>query len=156
MRGVSTVKKSPRIHTMTGFPAAAIRFVRALERNREAIAIRHGLSPSELRALFWIGEKGSVRPKELAEHMEMTTGGVTAISHRLVELGLLERIAHPEDRRSLFLELTAGGHTVMTDMHSDFLGMIAGSTTMLDTEQLADFEYALSVVADEVFARMER
>jgi DNA-binding MarR family transcriptional regulator len=153
---VNTIKNAPRIHALEGFPAAAIRFVRALERNREAIAIRHGLSPSELRALFWIGEKGSVRPKELAAHLEMTTGGVTAISHRLVELDLLERIAHPEDRRSLFLELTPAGHAVMTDMHSDFIGMIAGSTHMLDAEQLAAFEFALNAVADEVFSRLAR
>ena len=150
------MREAPRTHALDGFPAAAIRFVRALERNREAIAIRYGLSPSELRALFWIGEKGSVRPKELAAHMEMTTGGITAISHRLVELDLLERIAHPEDRRSLFLELTQAGHSVMTDMHSDFVGMIAGSTHMLDEEQLVAFESALTAVADEVFSRMAR
>ncbi|GGL05194.1 hypothetical protein GCM10007382_26380 [Salinibacterium xinjiangense] len=149
-------RESPRTHALDRFPAAAIRFVRALERNREAIAIRHGLSPSELRALFWIGEQGSVRPKELAAHMEMTTGGVTAISHRIVELGLLERIAHPEDRRSLFLELTPAGHAMMTEMHTDFTSMVAGSALMLSVDELAAFESALTVVATEVFSRLGR
>lgn len=150
------MRESPRTHSLDEFPVAAIRFVRALERNREAIAIRHGLSPSELRALFWIGEKGSVRPKELAAHMEMTTGGVTAISHRLVELDLLERIAHPEDRRSLFLELTPAGHAMMTEMHVDFTSMIAGSTLMLSSDELTAFQSALTAVATEIFARMDR
>ncbi|MBC7591866.1 MAG: MarR family transcriptional regulator, partial [Salinibacterium sp.] len=95
-------------------------------------------------------------PKDLAAHMEMTTGGVTAIAQRLVELDLLERIAHPDDRRSLYLELTLNGHSVMNDMHSDFIGMVAGSTSMLDADQLVAFESALTVVATEVFARTAR
>ena len=148
-------REPPRTHALDRFPAAAVRFVRALEQNRESIAVRHGLSPSELRALFWIGEQGSVRPKELAAHMEMTTG-VTAISHRIVELGLLERIAHPEDRRSLFLELTPAGHAMMTEMHTDFTSMVAGSALMLSVEELAAFESALTVVATEVFSRLGR
>ncbi len=140
----------PRTHSLSGFPAAAIRFVRALERNREKIAVDHGLSASELRALFWIAEQGTARPKELAQHMEMTTGGITAISQRLVEAGLLDRTADATDRRSLHLQLTPEGHTMMQAMHSDFLGMIAASTTALSPKQLAAFESALTVVADEV------
>ena len=150
------MKKSPRTHSLESFPAAAIRFVRALERNQQTIATRHGLSASELRALFRIAEQGSVRPKDLAAHMEMTTGGITAVSHRLVELNLLERIAHPGDRRSLYLQLTPTGHTVMKVMHSDFAGMIAESTSMLDAGQLAAFESALGLVADEVATRTTR
>ena len=67
----------PQTHALRGFLAAAIKFVRALERNREKIATDRGLSASELRALFWIAEQGSARPKDLAEHMEMTTGGAS-------------------------------------------------------------------------------
>lgn len=141
----------PVTHELTGFPAAAVRFVRALERNREAIAIDRGLSPSEMRALFWIAERGTVRPKDLAEHMEMTTGGVTAIAQSLVQTGLLARTAHPSDRRSLHLELTDEGHEVMVEMHADFLGMIADSTSSLTSAQLVEFESALTTVADEVF-----
>lgn len=140
-------------HALDGFPAAAIRFVRALERNREKIATDHGLSPSDLRALFWIAEHGSVTPKAVAEHMEMTTGGITAIANRLVNLGLLHRSAHPNDRRSLYLELTSEGNQIMRDIHNDFKEMIAASTAPLSAKQLADFEVALQTVAEEVTAR---
>lgn len=145
--------EAPRTHTLQGFPAAAIKFVVALERNREKIATDHGLSASELRALFWIGEQGSVRPKELAAHMEMTTGGITAVSNRLVEMDLLRRIAHPDDRRSLYLELSTAGHEMMKRMHRDFTTMVAASTSMLSPQELESFEAALTVVADEVTAR---
>lgn len=143
----------PETHALDGFPAAAIRFVRALERNREKIAIDHGLSASDLRAMFWIAEQGTVTPKALATHMEMTTGGITAIANRLVQQNLLQRIAHPHDRRSLYLELSPDGHDMMRTIHSDFTGMIAASTTGLTDNELAAFEAALQVVADEVATR---
>ena len=143
-------------YSLDGFPAAATRFVRALERNRELIAIDHGLSASELRALFWIAEHGSVTPKAVATHMEMTTGGITAISNRLVNMGLLQRVAHPNDRRSLYLELTPEGHEIMRVIHLDFNGMISEATSALSRAELAAFESALRVVADEVNVRTNR
>ena len=144
-----------RTHSLDGFPAAAVKFVVALQRNRENIAIQHGLSASELRALFWIAERGSVRPKELAAHMEMTTGGITAISSRLADMNLLERVAHPDDRRSLYLKLSTAGHSMMSQMHRDFIGMVESSASMLDGDQLAEFEWALDAVADEVSRRTD-
>ncbi|MCB5282347.1 MarR family transcriptional regulator [Arthrobacter sp. AL08] len=147
-------RETPRTtYALAGFPYAAVRFVRALERNREKIATDHGLSPSELRALFWIAEQASVTPKQLAEHMELTTGAITAISTRLVNLGWLERLAHPNDRRSLCLELTDSGHSVVADIHAQFNTMIASSTTGLSDKELAAFETALLTVADEVSRR---
>lgn len=146
----------PLTHALEGFPAAAILFVRALERNREKIATDHGLSASELRALFWVAEQGSVQPRDLATHMEMTTGGITAVSHRLVEMDLLERVAHPNDRRSLYLELTELGHSTMKQMHSEFNHMIEESTAALSEDELTAFEAALTAVAGEVSSRTAR
>jgi DNA-binding MarR family transcriptional regulator len=143
-------------HSLDGFPAAAIRFVRALERNREQIGKDHDLSPSDLRALFWIAEMGSVTPKDVAIHMEMTTGGITAIANRLVDSGLLQRVAHPNDRRSLYLELSAVGHETMRVIHTDFRTMVADSTSRLTPAELQAFEVALDIVAAEVNARSRR
>ena len=141
-------------YSLASFPAAAVRFVRALERNREKIALTHGLSATDLNALFHIGEVVSLTPKELAEYMRLTTGAITAISTRLVAAGLLERVDHPNDRRSLYLELSPHGHSVMAEIHRDFEGMIAAATKPLSPKQLKVFEAALSTVADEVFDRL--
>lgn len=147
---------APETHSLDGFAAAAIRFVRALERNREKIATDHGLSPSDLRALFWIAEQGRVMPKALAAHLEMTTGGVTAIAGRLVQQNLLHRVEHPNDRRSLYLELTPEGHSMMRTIHADFAEMVSESTGGLTESERDAFEVALSTVADEVFKRTGR
>jgi DNA-binding MarR family transcriptional regulator len=143
-------------HALEGFPVTAIRFVRALERNRENIAISNGLTPSDLRALFWIAEHASMTPKAVAEHMEMTTGAITAISNRLSDRGLLHRVAHPHDRRSIFLELTQSGHVMMRTIHLDFTRMVSEATSSLSTKELVAFESALGRVADEVTIRTGR
>jgi DNA-binding MarR family transcriptional regulator len=141
-------------HTLTGFPDAATAFVSALEENRRRIAERAGLSATELRALFHVAQVVSITPKDLAVYLGMTTGAVTGISRRLVETDHLQRIDHPADRRSLYLELSPHGHEVMTDIHRDFKSMLADSTGGLDAEELERFTAALRTVAGEVRSRL--
>jgi DNA-binding MarR family transcriptional regulator len=141
-------------HTLTGFPEAASAFVSALEENRRRIAERAGLTATELRALFHVAQVVSITPKDLAGYLGMTTGAVTAISRRLVDIGLFQRIDHPADRRSLYLELAPYGHEVMSEIHRDFKAMLADSTGGLSEEQLDNFTDALRTVAAEVRERL--
>ncbi|WP_166787998.1 MarR family winged helix-turn-helix transcriptional regulator [Cryobacterium adonitolivorans] len=143
----------PLAHVLTGFPAAATAFVSALDGNRQRIAKDAGVSPTELRALFRVGRSVSITPKELADHLGMTTGAITAIARRLVEADLVCRVDHPGDRRSLYLELTPRGHEAMGGIHRDFSEMLAASTSSLTAEQLTAFTAALTSVAAEVRTR---
>ncbi len=140
-------------HILQGFPAAAAEFVSALEANRRRIAADAGLNATELRALFHVARTVSITPKQLAVYLGMTTGAVTAISRRLVDIDLLHRVDHPDDRRSLYLELTPRGHEVMGVMHSEFNQMIAESTSRLTPKQLDQFSSTLRSVAEEVRKR---
>lgn len=126
----------PRRHVLTGFPDAAIHFLRALEDNRQRIASDHDLSPVELRSLFRIAAAGGVTPKQLATDLSLTNGAITGLSNRLVASGMLHRVAHPNDRRSLYLELTAHGDDIMADIHHDFSDMVADATRGLDADDL--------------------
>jgi DNA-binding MarR family transcriptional regulator len=146
----------PLAHTLTGFPAAATAFVSALDANRQRIAQDAGVSATELRALFRVARSVSMTPKQLAEYLGLTTGAITAIARRLVDAGLLHRVDHPDDRRSLYLELTPHGHEVMGGIHRDFSQMLAASTTSLTAEQLDAFTHALTSVAAEVRTRSAR
>ena len=140
----------PLAHTLTGFPAAATSFVSALDANRQRIAQDAGVSATELRALFRVGRSVSITPKDLANHLSMTTGAITAIARRLVEADLLHRVDHPDDRRSLYLELTPHGHDVMSGIHQDFSEMLAACAISLTAKQLTAFTEALTSVASEV------
>lgn len=139
-----------RSHRLQAFPAAAVRFSRALDRNRERIAEDEGLSAGELRALFYIGERVRVTPKQLAGHMRVTTAAITLISRRLVETGMLHRTDNPGDRRSVLLELTPRAHAAMERIHSDFDDMVTSATSHLDRGQIAEFTSSLESVATAI------
>ncbi len=134
-------------HTLSGFPAAAVHFVNVMQLNRETIAERAGVSPTELRALFRVAAVVSVTPKQLAEYLDMTTAAITFISRRLVESDLLHRVDNPQDRRSLYLELTPRAHEMMLEIHRDFVALLDAATTELDGPTLDAFSLTLTSVA---------
>ncbi len=128
--------ESPQKHLLSGFAESAIHFLRALEDDRENLAVQHGISSSELRALFRIAEAGSMTPKELAAELGLTSGAITGISTRLVASGMLTRVAHPHDRRSLRLELTPEGNVRMAHIHREFAAMVDEATSKLGDHAL--------------------
>lgn len=142
--------ETKRSYALDAFPAAAVRFARALDRNRERIAEQEGVSASELRTMFFIGERVSVTPKQLSEHMHVTTSAVTFIIRRLVSIDMIQRVDHPGDRRSVLLELTPRAHTTMARIHAEFDEMIAQATASLDEEQLKVFTASLQQVGTAI------
>ncbi|MGV8885544.1 MAG: MarR family winged helix-turn-helix transcriptional regulator [Microbacteriaceae bacterium] len=149
------VERGVETRTLEAFPAAAIRFTRVLERNRLRLAVENGLAPNEMRALFRVGEVGSITPKHLAEYMQVTTGSITGISDRLVERELMAREAHPNDRRSIYLTLTPAGLELIRALHDDFETMIADSTKSLTPQEVAAFTSALVTVSSEILSKLE-
>jgi DNA-binding MarR family transcriptional regulator len=145
-------KKFGAAHTLDGFPAAALAFQRALDSNRHRIAKEAGVTPSELRALSRVAEAGSITPKEIADGLEMTTGAVTAISSRLVESGLLRRVNHPSDRRSLLLQLTESGDRLMVDIYAEFDRILSDAARGTADLDLLSSSALLMTVARELAA----
>jgi DNA-binding MarR family transcriptional regulator len=78
----------------------------AAARHRSAISRRLGLSESEMLAVAHLAQRGRLSPSELAELLDLSSGGVTALVQRLELAGHVERQAHPTDRRSVLLELS--------------------------------------------------
>lgn len=142
-----------RSYALDTFPAAAVRFARALDRNRERIAAEEGLSAGELRAMFFVAEHVSVTPKQISTHMRVSNAAVSFISRRLTSVDMLERADHPGDGRSVLLALTPLGHTTMDRIHTEFDEMIADSTSMLSPAQLDEFTRTLTAVGDAIRAR---
>ena len=134
-------------HSLDGFPAAAVEFVNVMQHNRERIGQDAGLSASELRALFRIAAEVSVTPKQLAGYLDMSTAAITFISRRLVDAGLLQRVDHPNDRRSLYLELTPLAHRMMLDVHRDFVSLLEAATSDLSAAEVDSFSGRLRSVA---------
>jgi DNA-binding MarR family transcriptional regulator len=80
----------------------------AAERYRAAMARTLGLSDKEAAAILLLARRGSVTPGELGLQLSLTSGGVTALAHRLERAGHIQRHPHPIDGRSIVLRATPG------------------------------------------------
>jgi DNA-binding MarR family transcriptional regulator len=73
------------------------------ERHRAAVARLLGMDDTEGAALAHLAQHGQLTPGELGDLVGLTSGGTTALIHRLVQSGHLTRHPHPRDRRSSIL-----------------------------------------------------
>ena len=76
---------------------------------------------------------------ELSQRMMVSNGNVTGLAERLVERGLLDRRASPNDRRAQIVSLTAEGRRVFRTMartHEDWIAEIFASLSPEDIETL--------------------
>jgi DNA-binding MarR family transcriptional regulator len=68
-----------------------------------------GVPQVELSALEHLDGAGGLTPGELGHRLGLTSGGVTALTGRLIEAGYVTRERHPEDGRMRLLALTPAG-----------------------------------------------
>jgi DNA-binding MarR family transcriptional regulator len=69
----------------------------------------HGLGITHGRMLVILGQCGALKASSLAEQLGITSGGVTGIADRLIELGYIERERGEQDRRVVMLKITDEG-----------------------------------------------
>ena len=115
-----------KAHELMGFPAAASAFVSAFEANQRRLAIDAGLTGTELRALFRVAQVVSMTPKDLATHLGLTTGAVTAISRRLVEVGSPAPLVVPNDSTHGSFGARSSPRTARRSAHTWRLGSEPG------------------------------
>lgn len=78
----------------------------ATTRHRGGVARRLGLNETEAAALAHLARHGRLTPGELGDLLHLTSGGVTALAHRLERAGHIRREPHPRDKRSTLLTAT--------------------------------------------------
>jgi MarR family transcriptional regulator, 2-MHQ and catechol-resistance regulon repressor len=83
-----------------------------LEKVRQDVA-RHGLTSTEFAVLEALYHKGPLLLGEIQAKILVSSGGITYLVDRMVERGLVERRACPEDRRARYAALTAQGIAFM-------------------------------------------
>ena len=71
----------------------------------QTVAIRLGLSESDVEALGVLIDNGAATAGRLAERMSLSTGAVTRLIDRLEQSGYVRRVADPADRRRVVVEI---------------------------------------------------
>ena len=77
--------------------------------HRAARARQIGVPQIELAALEHLYASGGLTPGELGHRLGLTSGGVTALTGRLVDAGYIARDRHPDDGRMRVLTLSEAG-----------------------------------------------
>jgi DNA-binding MarR family transcriptional regulator len=72
-----------------------------------------GVTVAEWVFLRMLYDVDRIAPSSLAERMGMTRGAISKLAERLLEKGLVEREANPEDKRGHSLALTQGGRRLV-------------------------------------------
>ena len=71
----------------------------------QTVAIRFGLTESDIEALEVLLDSGSATAGRLSELMGLTTGAVTRVIDRLEQAGYVRRVPDPADRRRVVVEI---------------------------------------------------
>lgn len=77
--------------------------------HRAASARRIGVQQIEMAALEHLETFGGLTPGELGHRLGLTSGGVTALTGRLIDAGHVVRRRHPDDGRMRVLTVTPAG-----------------------------------------------
>jgi DNA-binding MarR family transcriptional regulator len=77
------------------------------ERHRGAAARLLSMGDTEASALAHLARHGQLTPRQLGELLGLTSGGTTALVHRLEQAGHITRRPHPRDKRSIILTPSA-------------------------------------------------
>ena len=108
----------------------------------------HGLSMSQLGALFHIHRRGSSGVTDLGEHLGVTSAGASQMLDRLVQQGLILRSVDPSDRRVKQIVLTDKGLQVLQESmraRQNWLYQLAGALSDSEKETITA---ALDVLID--------
>lgn len=77
----------------------------------------YGLSPSGRQVLAVVeGAGGPLEPSAIAERLLITTGSMTSVLDTLEKRGLIRRLAHPEDRRKLLVDITPAAQAILDEL----------------------------------------
>ena len=105
-----------------------------------------GLSPSLTSALATVDSHGPLTPSELAARERVQRPTATRLVARLEELGVLQRAADPQDRRSSLLSVTPEGHALIEELRSRKTAYLANRLEGLDHEERATLDRAAAIL----------
>jgi len=118
------------------------------ERHRAALARTLGISDTEAAAIAHLASSGHATPGELGGLLGLTSGGTTALLHRLESAGHLTRHPHPDDRRSTLVRATpsilAAAQRVYAPLVAD---MDEASTRLTGQERAVVARYLIEIAA---------
>lgn len=111
-----------------------------LQKRLDTVFARHGLSSWEFDLLATLrrsGEPYRLAPTVLFSSLMLTSGTMTRQLQQLEKRGLIQRQLNPDDARSVLVQLTGDGLTLIDAAVGDHVDNLHRLTAGLDVEELA-------------------
>ncbi len=120
----------------------------------DAIAQFFGINSTDGRAMDVLEQLGPMTAGDLAGHLKVTSGAVTALVDRLERLGFVERVRDTEDRRRVYVQPTQGALEIARTLFGPLkLAWMRHGALLTDEEMLATRTYLrLATAIDAEFA----
>lgn len=137
----------------------AFRTGRQLEALLSDILLDEGLDTSEftlLSALRIEGPPHRLAAGELADRLVQTTGGTTKTIRRLEDRGSIRRVADPDDKRRVLIELTSAGAELARSSLELVLDAFDLDIGELDVAERAELGVRIARLSEELSERVRR
>ena len=123
-------------------------------------AERLGLNGTDLHAVNIIENSGGLTAGELATEAGLTTGAVTGVIDRLERAGYARRVADPDDRRRVKLEVTpkfySRAERIWGPMAADWSARLGNRFTAEELERVIEFLRTTNELGREHMERLKR
>jgi DNA-binding MarR family transcriptional regulator len=114
------------------------------------------LTMSQMKILYVVLAAGPMRMSDIAARLAVTSSTATEQVDLLVDLGLLERLADPGDRRHVVVATTPKAAASLEHLRELNTGRMRELLERIDTDDLATVERAISVLAAAMDPDLER
>ncbi len=123
------------MHDLERLSDLIIEFYEKLSSWEQAVVRDCAITLPQMHTLEILGQQSPLRMKELAAKMGVTTGTLTVGVDRLEKQGLVSRIPHDTDRRSILVALTESGRELYLEHHAHHLHLTRELHAVLTPEE---------------------
>jgi len=118
-----------------------------------AVARRYGLSHAALNAMAVIeGSGGPMAVGTVSAAMHITSGTMTSVLDTLERNGLIERLADPDDRRRVLVDVTPAAQEVLDQLLPEVVQAATAMMAALDEAELRQFLATLERIRRSIAA----
>lgn len=117
-----------------------------IDSQEKAMLLKHSLSLPRFYVLLHVHNHLGINQMELTARMLCTKGNITRILQGMEADGLLERKPDPQDGRSILLQLTWEGKTLLYSAYQDYEQLVDEMMGRFEPEQIKKYNSAIQVI----------